>query len=322
MKSEWPKLEYSEWKDTYETLHRWTQIVGKTRMCKSPWINHSWSSTLYITSRGLSTTAIPLGDRTLTIDFDLIDHQLILQDSQGRSFVLLLQNEAVASFYNRFMEALKLFDVTPSFDPSPNELSDATPFEKDFTHCTYNPLHAHNCFQAMVRVSNVFQEFRANFVGKSSPVHFFWGSFDLAVTRFSGKTAPAHPGGVPHLSDVVAREAYSHEVMSCGFWPGNEMYPHAAFYAYAYPEPEGFNKEEVFPKAAYYHKNLHEFILDYNDVIQSESPEQAIMTFLETTYEAASRLAHWDKDLLEKSPYSEQVRQFTQSSFGDEAIRQ
>lgn len=322
MKQSWPKVEYSEWKDTYETLHRWVQIVGKMRMCKSPWANHAWNSTLYVTSRGLSTGAIPLGGRNLTIEFDFISHELYFEDSLARRFALVLQDEAVASFYGRFCEVLRLFDVEPTFEESPNELPDAVPFNKDFTHCTYNPLHAHNCFQAMVRITNVMQEFRAKFLGKSSPVHFFWGSFDLAVSRFSGNPAPAHPGGVPHLSNAVAREAYSHEVMSCGFWPGNEMYPQAAFYAYIYPEPEDFFKAEVYPKQAYYHKKLHEFILDYNDVIQSESPEQTLMTFFETAYEAASTLANWDKHKLEDSPYIEEVKGFTLSSFDDEAIRQ
>lgn len=318
----WPTLEYSEWKDTYETLHRWVQIVGKLRLCKSPWCNHSWNSTLYVTSRGLSTSAIPLGQRSLTVDFDFHDHQLIFQDSLGKNFVLLLQNETVASFYERFLEALKIMDVEATFDPSPNEVADGTPFAQDTFHQTYNPLHAHQCFQVLVRVNNVFQEFRTDFVGKSSPVHFFWGSFDLAVTRFSGRRAPEHPGGVPHLSNEVVREAYSHEVMSCGFWPGNEMFPHAAFYSYAYPEPERFSRAKVVPPEAYYHQNLHEFILPYETVRTSLEPAATLMSFLESSYRVAANLGNWDRDMLEVSPYLYRLKERVQFSFDDGATRQ
>lgn len=313
----WPTLEYSEWKDTYQTLHRWTQIVGKLRLCKSPWCNHSWNTTLYVTSRGLSTSAIPLGQRSLTVDFDFHDHQLIFQDSLGKNFVLLLQNETVASFYERFLEALKIMDVEPSFDPVPNEVEDGIPFAEDTVHRTYNPLHAHEFFQVLVRVNNIFQEFRTDFVGKSSPVHFFWGSFDLAVTRFSGRRAPEHPGGVPHLSNDVVREAYSHEVMSCGFWPGNEMYPHAAFYSYAYPEPDRFSKAKIMPPEAIYNQDLHEFVLPYETVRTSLEPAATLMSFLESSYRAAANLGHWDRDMLEVSPYLYRLKERVQFSFDD-----
>ncbi len=299
----WPSLKYSEWKPTYETLHRWLQIVGKLRLYKSPWINHSWGSTFYVTSRGLTTSAIPLGDRSLTVDFDFLNHQLVFEDSFGKFLSIPLQDESVASFYNQVQECLIVLEITPTFEASPNELVDSTPFALDKTHGTYNPEHAHRCWQIMVRVSNVLLQYRSNFVGKSSPVHVFWGSFDLAVTRFSGRRAPEHPGGVPHLSDEVVREAYSHEVMSCGFWPGNEIFPEAAFYAYAYPEPNGFPKARIIPPEAFYHQDLHEFILPYEIVRSAMDPAGILLSFFETSYRAAANLADWDRDLLEFSPH-------------------
>ena len=322
MEVSWPHLEYQDWKPTYETLHRWLQIVGKLRMCKSPWLNHSWNTTLYVTSRGLSTYAIPLGERNLTVEFDFIDHLLILKDSLGKNLSMVLQDEPVAAFYERFLDALKIIDVQITFNPAPNEISDATPFYDDLHHKNYEPLDAHNCFQTLVRIANVLEDFRADFIGKSSPVHFFWGSFDLAVTRFSGRRAPEHPGGVQHLSDAVVQEAYSHEVMSCGFWPGNEVYPHAAFYAYAYPEPEGFSKARIYPSEAFYHPNLQEFILDYEVVRKSENPQSTLRSFIQSAYEAVATLANWDRDELEKSLPLEKMRTIAQSSFGDRATVQ
>lgn len=319
---EWPKLEYAEWKPTYETLHRWIQIIGKLRMCKSPWANHSWNTTLYLSSRGLTTSAIPLGERNLTIELDFFDHKLVFDDSQGKHFEMMLESESVATFYKRFGDALKLLDVQPTFVPSPNEVMDATPFEKDETHCTYNKDQAFMCFQVLVRVSNVLQDFRADFIGKSSPVHFFWGSFDLAVTRFSGRRAPQHPGGVPHLSNDVVREAYSHEVISCGFWPGNEMYPHAAFYAYAYPEPEAFSQARIMPQEAYYHPDLHEFVLDYEKVRTSSNPQEMIRTFYNSVYREAAFLGSWDRIALEISPELATLREHSRFSSVDQAIRQ
>jgi len=322
VETSWPKLDYSEWKATYETLHRWLQIVGKLRLCKSPWTNHSWNTTFYINSRGLTTSAIPLDDRVLTVDFDFIDHQLIFQDSIGKNFTILLQSESVASFYSRFLEALTVMEVKPTFDPHPNEVSDATAFDEDTIHATYDPLHVHQCFQVLVRAHNVLQDFRSNFVGKSSPVHFYWGSFDLAVTRFSGRRAPEHPGGVPHLSNEVVREAYSHEVMSCGFWPGNELYPQAAFYAYAYPEPQGFSKARITPSEAFYHQDLHEFILPYDSVRTSSDPHSALMKFLDSSYRAAANIGGWDRDILEVSPHLFKLKELSRFSFGDEATIQ
>lgn len=315
METMWPKLDYAEWKLTYETLHRWLQIVGKLRLCKSPWANHSWNTTFYVTSRGLTTSAIPMGERNMTVDFDFFDHKLIFQDSTGKHMAMVLQNESVASFYTRIQECLEVMNVVPSFDPAPNEVMDATPFAEDGVHCTYERLHAHRAWQVLVRVNNVLQSFRAEFVGKSSPVHFFWGSFDLAVTRFSGRRAPEHPGGIPHLSDEVVREAYSHEVMSCGFWPGNEIYPHAAFYAYAYPEPEEFSKAKILPPEAFYSTDMHEFILPYETVRTSADPEGVIMSFFESSYRAAANLGKWDRDILEVSPHLLKMQEMIQSRY-------
>lgn len=320
MESHWPKLEYSEWKSTYETLHRFIQIVGKFRICKSPTCNHSWNSTLYVTSRGLTTSAIPLGDRNMTVDFDFIDHEVRFLDSTGRSSHIPLQNESVADFYYKFMDQLYIFGVSTHFSPAPNELEDAIPFYQDGIHRTYSRIDAHRFFQALVRVNNVLLNYRAKFTGKSSPVHFFWGSLDLAVTRFSGKEAPEHPGGVPHISDAVVKEAYSHEVMSCGFWPGNEIYPEAAFYAYAYPEPEGFAKADLTP--AFYHKDLREFVLPYETVRTSSNPEETLMTFFDSAYEQAAALGNWERESLEIGSRLSHLIEIYRSSFAGEDTRQ
>lgn len=315
---EWPKLEYAEWKPTYETLHRWLQIIGKLRMCKSPWANHSWNTTLYLSSRGLTTSAIPLGDRNLTIELDFFDHKILFTESMGKQITLNLQEESVASFYKRFLGALRELNVQPTFEGTPNEVMDATPFDQDERHCTYNKDQAFTCFQVLVRVSNVLQDFRADFIGKSSPVHFFWGSFDLAVTRFSGRRAPQHPGGIPHLSNEVVREAYSHEVISCGFWPGNDMYPQAAFYAYAYPEPEAFGQARVMPQEAFYHPDLHEYILDYDKVRTASNPQEIIRTFFNSAYREAAFLGSWDRIALEISPELAKLREHSQFNFREQ----
>jgi len=308
----WPDLDYQQWKNTYETLHRWCQIVGKLKLNKYPCTNHSWHSALYITPRGISTMAVPDGNRNFSIEFDFIDNKLIFLSSDQRQAEFELKNESVASFYRRFLNALNKLDIKAHLDPHPNELADNIPFDQDTIHRTYVPKHALHAWQIMVRVSNVMTIFRSNFIGKSSPVHFFWGSFDLALTRFSGRTAPEHPGGVPHLPDVVVKEAYSNEVSSCGFWPGNELYPHAAFYSYAYPEPEGFNRasllSSLLPAGAFYHDTLKEYILPYSEVLKSENPEKLILNFFESTYRAACDFGKWDKDSLEKSFYLSQMR--------------
>jgi hypothetical protein len=309
----WPQLQYESWIDTYETLHRWLQIVGKFRTYHCPWINHSWNSALYVTSRGLSTSAIPLGERNLTIEVDLVDHNLIIQDSTGKNEKIPLISESVASFYRRFSKIIRNFDIECKFSTTPNEVMDATAFEKDLTHCTYNAREAERCFQVLVRVSNVMDNFRANFEGKSSPVHFFWGSFDLALTFFSGRTAPEHPGGIPHLSDEVVREAYSHEVMSFGFWPGNEMYPKAAFYSYAYPEPASLKDAKLSPAEAYYHPDLREFILDYEVVRKSADPARMLQSFYQSAFDAISEKAKWRPEVLEINPHLAQLRRMSEA---------
>jgi hypothetical protein len=322
MTTGWPALDYQKSKATLETLHMWLQIVGKFKLCKTPWTNHSWHSSLYVTSRGISTGAIPLKESIMTIDFDFIDHQVVLQDSLGRRTAFYLRDESVAQFYEKFTDALMIFEVRPTFNPTPNEVVEAIPFDKDETHKTYNRQHAFNLFQAMVRVNNVLNEFRSDFVGKSSPVHLFWGSFDLACTRFSGRRAPEHPGGVPHLSDEVVKEAYSHEVMSCGFWPGNEQYPEAAFYAYAYPEPDGFSEARVLPPESFYHNNMREFILPYESVRSSMNPVAIVKTFFNTCYRAAANLGDWDRDILEVSPHLIKLKSTARFSSGGEATIQ
>lgn len=313
MKSPWPHLNYEDWKDTLETLHRYLQVAGKLRMCQSPWANHSWNSALYVTSRGLTTSAIPLGDRSLTLDFDFLDHQLRFEDSRGQSFLIPLIEQSVADFYEEFQEALKIYDVEPSFSPIPNEVSDGTPFFADRIHKRYDPVKVHDFFQVLVRVSNVLTDFRSDFVGKSSPVHFFWGAMDLAVTRFSGRRAPEHPGGMPHVSDTIMKEAYSHEVMSCGFWPGNEMYPKAAFYAYSYPVPDDLKDKTLSVPEAKFLDELGEFVLDYDAVLKNEDPAKKVREFFDSAYEVISDCLHWDRNALEESPYLMEMKDRVQS---------
>jgi hypothetical protein len=301
--SRWPELEYETWKPTYQTVHMWSQIVGKIRACKEPWANHSWYSTLYVTPRGLSTSAIPDGDRNFSVGLDFLKHRLHIQTSDDRSMQFSLQGEPIAIFFERVMTALKELGIETNFDLHPNEVMDNTSFTKDTRPRVYKPEQAQNCWQVLVPINNVLKEFRSRFIGKCSPVHFFWGGFDIAVTRFSGKRAPEHPGGIPHLSDRITREAYSHEVSSCGFWPGNEMYPHAAFYSYAYPEPPGFSTAKIQPAGALYHSTMREFFLPYDEVRNSQDPAGTLLNFLQSTYEAAANLGGWDRKLLEESSY-------------------
>lgn len=296
----WPSLPFKEWKDTYATLHMWTQIVGKVRLAQSPWINHSWHVTLYVTTRGLTTSPIPYGDRTFQIDFDFIDHQVIVQTSDGLSGRIPLQPQSVATFYASLMAELGKLDVPVHIHRVPNEVSDPIPFDEDETHRAYDAAYAHRFWRVLVQADRVFATFRARFIGKCSPVHFFWGAPDLAVTRFSGRPAPKHPGGIPNLPDWVTREAYSEEVSSCGFWPGGGPIPYAAFYSYAYPAPPDFSAASVKPDGAYYSNDLHEFILPYDIVREATSPDDTLLEFLQTTYEAAANLAKWDRASLER----------------------
>jgi hypothetical protein len=278
----------------------WTQIVGKIRLARGPWMNHSWHVTLYLTTRGLTTSPIPYDTRTFQIDFDFHSHQLTIQTSDGGAGSLPLEPQSVAAFYRRITEEMARLRLPVKIHKKPNEVSDAIPFDQDESHKAYDPEYANRFWRILVQSDRLFKEFRGRFIGKCSPVHFFWGAPDLAVTRFSGRRAPEHPGGVPNLPDRVTREAYSHEVSSCGFWPGGGPIPYPAFYSYAYPEPSGFSAAPVRPKAAFYSAEMREFILAYDAVCGSETPDETLMDFLQTTYEAAANLSAWDRQALER----------------------
>jgi hypothetical protein len=295
----WPELPYPAWRDTCETLHLWTQMVGKIRLSRTPWLNHSWHVTLYVTARGLTTSPIPDGARSFQIDFDFIGHVLRIATSDGGQEDVPLVPQSVAAFYAAVMAALVRLGIDVTIDDMPNELPDPIRFGEDQVHAAYDADAAHRFWQVLRQVDRVFKKFRTGFLGKSSPVHFFWGSFDLAVTRFSGRAAPPHPGGVPHLPDNVAREAYSHEVSSAGFWPGGGGIDYPAFYSYAYPAPEGFRSRPVRPEAAFFSAALGEFILPYDAVRTAADPEATLLEFLQSTYEAAADSANWDRAALE-----------------------
>jgi hypothetical protein len=295
----WPELPYAAWKDTAETLQLWTQIVGKVRLALTPWLNHSWHVTLYVTARGLGTGPMAAGGGALQIDFDFIDHVLWLRLSDGRFRQVVLRPMTVAEFYVEAMTALRALGVDLRINEMPNEIADAVRFPDDTIHASYDGEAVGRFHRVLLSCNDVFEHFRTGFVGKVSPVHFFWGSFDLAVTRFSGRPAPPHPGGVPHLPDAVAREAYSHEVSSAGFWPGSGALDYPAFYSYAYPAPKGFAEAKVRPAEAFFSKELGEFILPYDAVRRAREPARTLMDFLQTSYDAAADLAHWDRAALE-----------------------
>jgi len=283
----WPELTYAAWKDTRETLHLWTQVVGKVRLALTPWLNHSWHVALYVTTRGLTTSPIPWHGGSFQIDFDFIDHVLWLRTS-------------VAEFYEDMMISLRELGVDVRISTMPNEIADCIPFDQDMLHAAYDADYANRFWRVLLSASEIFAHFRTGFLGKTSPVHFFWGSFDLAVTRFSGRLAPRHPGGVPNLPNSVAQEAYSHEVSSAGFWPGGGgPIDYAAFYSYAYPVPDGFGAAIVKPKDASFSKELGEFLLPYDAVRTARDPAAALMEFLQSTYDAAAHLAKWDRAALE-----------------------
>ena len=295
----WPELPTAAWRETYETLHLWTQVVGKVRLARTPWLNHSWHVALYVTARGLTTSPIPDGVRTFQIDFDLIDHVLRISTSDGARRQLALAGQSVASFYSSVMADLAELGIDITIDEMPSELPEPIRFSEDNRHASYDPGAVRRFFQMLANADRVFKQFRTGFLGKASPVHFFWGSFDLAVTRFSGRRAPRHPGGVPHLSDEVACEAYSHELSSAGFWPGSGAIDYPAFYSYAYPEPAGFRATKIRPEAAFFSEALGEFILPYDAVRTAAQPDQALLEFLQSTYEAAANAAKWDRAALE-----------------------
>jgi hypothetical protein len=291
----WPALPFAEWEKTCDTLHMWTQIVGKTRMALAPLENHWWNVPLYVTPRGLTTSPIPCASGTLEIEFDLVSHQLWLRASSGCLHSMRLYPRSVADFYAEFMAALKMLEVEVKIYKVPVEFDDLTPFDKDQHHASYDTEYVERFRNILVHTDRVFKQFRTRFLGKCSPVHFFWGSFDLAVTRFSGRRAEQKEG-----VDKVTREAYSHEVTSCGWWPGNRAFPHPAFYAYSAPVPPGLDAEPVRPPAAHWDTQLGEFILKYEDARTSPTPEQDILDFCQSTYEAGAKLAHWDRPNLER----------------------
>jgi hypothetical protein len=296
--NQWPALPLTQWKDTYETLHRWTQIVGKIRLALCPPVNHWWNATLYVTPRGLTTTTMPYKGRNLQMDFDFIDHLLVIQ-TDGPTKTIALRPRSVADFYQETMASLESLGMPVTIWTTPVEVEDRTPFEKDRKHAAYDPEYAQRIWRILAEASRVFNEFRSLFIGKVSPIHFFWGAFDLAVTRFSGRTAPPHPGA-PNMARFIAVEAYSHEVSSCGFWPGGGPVHEPAFYAYAYPEPPGFRDYPIQPQEAFYHAEMGEFLLPYDVVRNARLPDEVLLSFLQTTYEAAATCAKWDRHALER----------------------
>ncbi|HYA37670.1 MAG TPA: DUF5996 family protein [Candidatus Methylomirabilis sp.] len=295
----WPPLPLAEWQDTYATLHRWTQIVGKVRLAQAPMLNQWWQVPLYVTTRGLTTSPIPYGDISFEIGFDFLAHELRVQTSNDAVRTLVLAPRSVADFYREFMAVLRALGLEIKIWPMPVEVPDPIPFEQDDKHHSYVPEQARRFWLVLKQADRVLQQFRCGFIGKCSPVHFFWGSFDLAVTRFSGRSAPPHPGGIPHMADWVTRLAYSHEVSSCGFWPGGGPVPEPVFYAYAYPEPDGFKNFPVRPQAAHYSNDMHEFLLPYEAVRRAGDPDAIIRDFAQSTYEAAADRGGWDRHALE-----------------------
>ncbi len=296
----WPALPLEAWQETHATLHLWAQIVGKVRLAQSPWLNHCWHVTLYVTPSGLTTGPMPHGERSFRIDFDFLRQRVAVRTSDDGVEELALVPQTVATFYGNLMGALTKLGVPVRICAVPNEIPDAIPFARDEMHRAYDGQFAQRYWRILAQTERVFTEFRARFIGKCSPVHFFWGAPDLAVTRFSGRAAPQHPGGIPNLPDRITREAYSHEVSSCGFWAGGGAVPYPAYYAYAYPSPAGFAEAKVEPAAAFFSQDYGEFILPYDAVRTSPAPDETLMTFLQSTYDAAADLAGWDRAVLER----------------------
>jgi hypothetical protein len=297
----WPPLPLEEWRDTYATLHLWTQIAGKIRLTQSAWLNHCWQVTLYVTARGLGTSPIPYGSRTFELDFDFLDDALVVRTSDGGTGRVTLEPQSVASFYRRLMSEMERFGLVVKINKRPNEVADPVPFDVDERTRSYDAETARRFWRVLVQADRVFRIFRGRFLGKASPVHYFWGAPDLAVTRFSGRLAPPHKGGIPNLPDAVTRDAYSHEVSSCGFWPGGGPVTHASFYSYAYPEPAGFAEAAIRPAAAFYSHDLREFLLPYDAVRKSPSPDDTLLQFLQSAYEAVADRAGWDRKSLERA---------------------
>jgi hypothetical protein len=298
--AKWPVLNFSEIQDTLETLHQWLQIVGKIRLRTMPWQNHSWHTALYLSAHGFTTQAIPYKGQVFAIDFDFKQHKVSIHSSNAETMTMELKPRTVADFYQELFQKLDSIGVDVKIHASPNEMDPAIPFAENETNNSYDPKAAHAIWQAMLKANGVFNQFRSEFIGKCSPVHLFWGAFDLAVTRFSGNDAPLHPGGMPNMPLNVMQEAYSQEVSSAGFWPGSKDSPMPAFYAYAYPSDSRFGDQKVLPEEAFYSKEMGEFFLKYEDMQQAENPEQMLFEFLQTTYEAAVNISDWNKTKLEK----------------------
>jgi len=291
----WPALPLAEWQETYATLHMWTQIVGKTRLALAPMENHWWQVALYVTPRGLTTSTMPYKERAFAVDFDFIDHKLWVRANDGATRAVALIPRSVADFYAEYMSVLRSLGFEVALKPSPVEVQTAIPFAEDRQHAAYDPHAANLCWQILLQTDRVLKRFRGRFLGKASPVHFFWGSFDLAATRFSGRTAPRHGGGAPNCPDYVMVEAYTHECSSCGFWPGAGPIAEPAFYAYAYPEPAGYANHAVRPQGAYYQRDMQEFILPYEVVRKSSAPDELLLEFAQSTYDAAAERGQWDR---------------------------
>ncbi len=298
--TEWPRLPLAEWQKTRDTLQLWTQIVGKIRLALAPMVNHWWQVPLYVSARGLTTSAMPYRDGALEMTFDFLDHVLRVETSPGRTATVALKPRTTADFYREVKSSLRALDVDVHVWPCPVEIPEVIRFDQDETHASYDPDAARRCWLLLVQADRVFHQFRGRFLGKCSPVHFWWGGFDLACTRFSGQTAPTHPGGIPHLADWVTREAYSHECISAGWWPGGGTVTEPAFYAYAYPEPAGCPEAKIQPAAASYDSTLHEWILPYEAVRKATDPDAELLSFLESTYSAAANLGSWDRSALER----------------------
>jgi len=297
----WPDLAPSGWRDTFDTLHMWTQIVGKTRLALAPMENHWWQVALYVTVRGLTTSPMPHGSRAVAVEFDFISHELIVRADDGAGHSFPLKAMAVADFFAQYLGALRNLGIDPAIYASPVEVETAIPFARDSKHASYDAEAAHQCWRILLNTHRVLKRFRDGFTGKQSPVHFFWGSFDLAATRFSGRRAPKHPGGAPHCPDWVMVEAYSHECSSCGFWPGGGETLQPAFYAYAYPEPPGYAQRVVEPAAARYDSKAREFLLPYAALHAASEPDEMLLRFFQTTYEAAADLGQWDRAALDRA---------------------
>jgi hypothetical protein len=293
--TDWPPLPFADWESTCDTLHMWMQIVGKTRKTLTPLVNHWWNVTLYVTPRGLTTSTIPFGREAFDVQFDFIRHRLLISTSKGEERSIELRPRSVADFYSEYMGTLRSLGIEVTIHTTPDEFDDKTPFEQDTKHASYDKKYVENFWRILLNADCIFKQFRSPFIGKCSPVHFFWGSMDLAVTRFSGRRATPPKG-----ADAMTREAYSHEVSSCGFWPGDRRYKQAAFYSYTLPAPAGLEKEKVRPSAAYWDAQMGEFLLKYDDVRSASSPDQAILDFCQSTYEAGATLAQWDRKALER----------------------